>query len=476
MSSAKTIAKSTSFLFLAQIAEKVLSFFLIVAITRYLGDVGFGKYSFAFAFIGLSTMLSHMGLNTYIFREVAKDKSQTKKLVDNALTLKLFILIGFYIISAIIAKLWPRTNEIILAIFLVMIHEFFGTFNLLIKTIAQAYEKNQFVFYTTIIEKILALSFGFYVLTQGYGLYILLLALILANFITSIFWYIFSYKNFVKLSFSINLKLWWVLIKNSLPFWLTMVFQRIYYRIDSVMLTGMKNYAVNGWYNAAATLIMALTFVPTIIINSTFPAMSRFYHTKSKDLLRLLYQKTFYYLISIAVPMSIGISLLANRLILFIYKEQFIQSSIVLKILSWSLILVFINNLMGYFLNSINKQHLFTISTSICAGSNIILNFILIPSFSYIGASVATIITQSIHFLLLYYFTTKNGYSINLLEVSYKPVIAGILMGILILYLKSLPVIYIIPIATLCFFLILFLIKGIDKEEISLIKSFLPKF
>ncbi len=475
MSSAKTIAKNTCLLFSTDIFDKIISFLLVIIITRYLGSVGFGKYSFAFAFIGMFTMLSHMGLTTYILREISRDRSQTKKLVNNTLTLKLSILVGVYIIAIITTKYWPKTNEIILAILLVMVHEFFGIFNTLVRTIFNAYEKNQFVFYGTIIEKILALPLSFYVLSQSYGLYGLLIALILARFVASVFYYIVAQKKFVRLSFSIDLKFWGVLLKNSLPFWFTMIFRRIYYSTDTIMLTAMKNYAVTGWYNAASTLIGALTFIPTVIIKSTFPAMSRLHHTNSKDLLKLLYKKSFYYLFSIALPISIGISLLAQRLILFIYKEQFIQSGIVLMILSWALIFIFATNIIGYLLNSINKQHLFTISAGVCAVSNVVINLILIPKFSYIGASIATVITQVISFSMLYYFAARNGYPINLVKVSYKPIIAGIVMGALILYTSFLPVIYIIPIAAISYFIALYLIGGIGKEEINLIKSFLPK-
>jgi len=254
-----------------------------------------------------------------------------------------------------------------------------------------------------------------------------------------------------------------------------MIFDKIYGRIDIVMLSGIKGFAVTGWYSAASTLIVALSFIPGVIINATFPAMSRFHHMNSKDLLKLLYEKSFYYLLSLGLPLSIGISMLAQRIILFIYKEQFIESGLILNILSWSLVFVFVNYMMGYLLNSINKQHLFTISTAICAVANITLNFILIPRFSFVGASVATIVSQLINFFLLYYFTSKNGYFINLMKVSYRPFISGVAMAISIIYISFLPIIYIVPIAATSYFITLFILGGVGKEEIKLIRSFLNK-
>ncbi|MBU0628876.1 MAG: flippase [Nanoarchaeota archaeon] len=474
MSSARTIAKNAGFLFSTEIINKIISLVLVIIITRYLGSIGFGKYSFAFAFIGLVTMISHMGLTVYIFREIAKDKSKAESLVNNTLTLKFAITIVSYLISVLIALAWPKTNEILPVILLVMVHELFNAFNTLMGIVFKAFEKNQFVFYYTSIERIFSLGFSAYVLMTGNGIYTLLLALIASKLITSVYCYIVSYRKFVKLSLSFDYKMWHSLLTNSWPFWFTMIFQRIYYQISTVMLTAMKSYQATGWYNASSTLITALTFIPSVITHATFPAMSRFHHTDSKDYLKRLYKQSFYYLLVIGIPISIGVSLLANQIILWMYKEQFIESGKILAISSVVIVLIFLNENMGYLLNSINKQKLFTASTVICTTSAVILNIVLIPRFSYIGAAVATVITQIISFGILYYFTTKNNYPLNLIKISYKPIIAGIIMGALVIYIKFMPVIYIIPLAAMGYFAALFVMGGFGKEEIDVVKSFIP--
>lgn len=475
MSSAKTIAKNMGFLFLTQVLDKILSFFLIVLITRYLGDVGLGKYSFAFAFIGIFIAISNLGINVYVFREIAKDKLKAKKLVDNFLSLRVFMVIVLYVIITIISWKIPKTREIMSLLLLVMIHELFGTLNNIITIVYQAYEKNEFSVYSIIVEKSLALSFGAYVLITGYGLNTLLLALVIAKAISFIFYYTICYKKFVKISLGMDFRLWKMLIKDSIPFGLTKAFGIVNHEVDKVLLTMMKSYAITGLYSAAAKLVDAITLIPTIIVLATFPVMSRFYHTNLQDFSKLLYKKSMYYTISIALPITVGVSLLAQRLILFIYKGSVTDSWVVLQIMSWSLIFIFINYIMGYLLNSINKQHLFTISTGVCLLANVILNFLLIPRFGYTGTAIVAVTTQFLNFCLLYYFTIKNGYPLNLIKISYKPIIAGSLMGILILYLKMLPIICIIPIGAIIYFILLFLIRGIEKEEIELIKSFIPK-
>jgi O-antigen/teichoic acid export membrane protein len=432
MSSAEKIAKNVGFLFSTQVADKIISFFLVIIITRYLGDAGFGKYSFAFAFVGIIGILVHFGTSTYVLREVSKYKEKARKLISNAIGLRAFAQVIVFSIALLLARYWPKANEVLLAIFLVMVYSFFDLFNSSAKILFTAYEKNQFGLYATTIEKIITLLLSYLVLSMGYRLNALLFVFIVSSSLTTIYSYVIAKKRFMKISFSADMKTWKLLIKSSLPFWFTLLFQKIYYKTDTLMLTAMKNYEVTGWYNAASTLVLALTFIPTVIINAIFPAMSRFHHQNSKDLLKMLFRKSAYYLTIISIPIAIGISLLAPRLILFIYKKEFIESSVILMILSWSFVFICLNEIMGYLLNSINKQHFFTISNGICAFSNVILNILLIPSLSYVGAAFATVSTQIINFAALYYFTSKNGYSLNLFKISYKPIIAGIIMGIII--------------------------------------------
>jgi len=259
-----------------------------------------------------------------------------------------------------------------------------------------------------------------------------------------------------------------------MPFWFTLLFFRVYTKTDTLMLAAMKGFAVTGWYNAASKLIEALSFFPNVIINAVFPAMSRFHRT-SKELLKKLFQKTFYYLFVLSFPLTIGTSVLAHRFIFFIYKDQFIKAGTILQILIWAVLFLFVNQSMGYLLNAINKQKYFTIANGVCAFANITLNFALIPKFSYIGAAIATVITQVINFSLLYYFTLINGYKIDLIKTTFRPIIAGIIMGVSILYLNFLHILIVVPIAIILYFLALTLIGGFGKEEFDLVKSLIKR-
>ncbi len=470
-----TVLKNTVALFLAEIFGYLLSFFLIVAIARYLGDAGLGIYSFAFAFTGLFLILSDPGLSSLVIRDVSRDKSKAERYFENVASIKLILGIISMLLPIIIIFFIEKSVEIVVVVIIAAVASFFTRYIYAFTAFFKAYEKMEYEFWTRVVERVIAVSLGIYLLMKGYGLIALMLVFLLsysASFLLAAI--IFAKNKIAKFRLKADFALWKGLVKNALPFWMTALFITLYFKIDTVMLSLMQNYVVTGWYSAAYKIIDMFSKAPFIVVIALFPAMSRL-HAKSKEVLRSVYKRSFYYLFMLAFPLGIGMWLIASRVILFIYKEAFSESAVVLQILVIALVFIFVNYLMGYLLDSIKKQVLFTIATGIGLFINVTLNLILIPLYSYIGASIATVITEVAVFGLLFYFTKKEGYPINLAEILPKPVMAGVIMGLFISQFYMLHLFLLIFLSIIIYFGVLYLIKGIGKEETGIIKSFIKE-
>ena len=76
-------AKNTAAIFTAQVVVLILCLALSISIARNLGAVVFGKYSFALAFTAVFAVYSDLGYSTLRIIEVARDKSQASKNLNN---------------------------------------------------------------------------------------------------------------------------------------------------------------------------------------------------------------------------------------------------------------------------------------------------------------------------------------------------------------------------------------------------------
>jgi len=85
MNTVQTIAKNTGVLAISQVITSILGFVLLIYLARYLGEVGFGKYSFAVSFTALFSIVANLGINNYIIRELARNKELTNEYLTNVL-------------------------------------------------------------------------------------------------------------------------------------------------------------------------------------------------------------------------------------------------------------------------------------------------------------------------------------------------------------------------------------------------------
>ena len=97
----------------------------------------------------------------------------------------------------------------------------------------------------------------------------------------------------------------------------------------------------------------------------------------------------------------------------------------ILQIFGWVLAFMFLNFFMERMLISGNKQLLMVTIAAITLIVNVLLDLALIPSMSYIGAGIATLISEIVLFTLSFYFVSKYISSFALSKVIPKPIIAG---------------------------------------------------
>ena len=240
------------------------------------------------------------------------------------------------------------------------------------------------------------------------------------------------------------------------------------------MISIMRGAAETGLYNASYRLLDALYFIPAAVIGAVFPAMSRL-HISSKTVLQGLYKKAFYYLLVLALPMAIGATLVAERLMHFMYGSDFLGASIALKILIWAEAAIFLSSLTGHLMNATNRQLVFTFTTAAAAVLNILLNLYMIKVWGFLGAAISTLITEFFVLAVLIYFARKSGFSFNVLRMALRPVLAAITMALVIFALLQFHVLIIVIAAIVSYFVVLLAVKGIAKEELSLAKSFLKR-
>ncbi|VAV85781.1 hypothetical protein MNBD_DELTA01-1967 [hydrothermal vent metagenome] len=484
MTTVKRIARNATLLLLAQIVGYALGFFYIIYTARYLGAEDFGVLSFALALTAIFAILTDIGLQPLTVREVARDKTLASKYLANLTFTKIILSVITFALIAIVINVMDYPIKTVATVYIVTLSILVTSFTTMIYSIFQAYERMEFQSAGLIINSsimlvgaIIAIKINLDV--RAFAALYLLSSTICLFYSIAIVRINFKevFIGWLDLQLHIDPAFLRTTIKKAVPFGFGVFFVLMFYWIDSVMLSYIKGDAAVGWYNAPFRIVLVLLLIPQSLIVALYPVMSKFYNT-SEDSLTLSFQKSLKYLAMLGLPIGVAITLLAKQIILLTFGQEYINSVAPLQILVWSSVLIFVTMPFGNLLNCQNKQLVVTKVCGLYVPLNIILNLILIPRYSLIGAGIATVLTQLFGSFLLVYWTLKvrsKIYDNKAIIILSKFLVSSLIMGLFILYFQYLSLIIILPLAGLLYFLVLFIIKGIDSGDLTLLKSVIQR-
>ena len=475
MSEIKTLFKNVSWVTTSQVIVNLCAFFWTIAIARYLGVNDYGILSFAISFTVLLGMGTDIGMSTFATREISKDRSKTHKFINNVLPFKIILSIALFIVTALILILLGYNKLTIEVALIISIETIFICMIKFIGGVFQAYENQKINSIGEMIAAILLLIFTFIVIMFDWGLIGVALSYALAYLIFLLHMIFNMNKSFGIPKFEWDFKFWKETAIKSIPFGLSIFFYTVYFSIDIVMIQMMAGDYATGLYNSAYKIVSVFAAFYVIYQYVIFPLMSKLY-AENTDLLKLSFEQAFKYSLLILLPISIGVYFYSPYIINLIYSSQYALASPAMQILIWTVVFLFINGVATSLLNSIGKEVSVTKIYLVAAIFNIVLNYLTIPVWSYIGASVTTVLSEILILVLMMYSISKTEYKpdLSLLKTIFKLVICGIILAI-VLYLINVSLWLAIPIGLVVYVLALFITRTIDDTDKYIINELLNR-
>ena len=483
-----SIIKNTSFLLTAHFAGRILTFILTIILPRYLtnGFDDLGRYFTALWLANLLAALTELGLYTPIIREVAADRSKASQIISNALVIRLLLSIFAFITLVILAK-FMYSSDMTPIIYLLGISETISALTQLFWRIFRAYERMEFEALSLILERVIIFSVGLAVVIIKRSIIafcMVALGASIFNFIVTLSIMLWKFSR-PSLKF-LDVKLCVYLLKQALPFALSGVISTIYLRVDGLMLKqilGERGNQAMGWYGTGYNFIMSLTILPGAFMGAVFPVMSRMYGS-SANAMNSLYTKSMKLIIIIAFPIAVGGTFLADKIVLllyptgrFSYQDQASLSRI-MEILIWACALTFLNFVFITIFRAANKRRAFLIVMTSSVSVNIISNFILIPIYRHIGPAISMVISESILMISGFWYINKYVCKLNEFSFIVKSAFASMGMAILLFVWKymlnfseNVPLLLIIIIGIIVYFAFLLVLKGVNREDINMLKG-----
>ena len=454
------IFKNTSSLFSAHLIGRLGSLVITVwLMPRYFTESELGGYFWAIALTNLIAILTELGIQNPLVREMTLHLQQTRHYLGNALIVRCILSIIAYSIMLTSGTLL-YTSIIVEMIIFLGLAEIANSIAQLYRCVFRAYEEMKYEALTVVAERGVFLFVSGGAILFGYGLVTVCQVMLVASCINLILSVGFTRLRFTQLRFQPSWKIVKVLMQQALPFAIGNLLNLLYFRGDAIMLPILSSEGIdaNTWYGLAYTIVNAFTILPgAFMMGAMFPVLSRAWE-REKGRFPSAYTFSIRWMVLCGLPFAVGLSTLSPEITAVLFptytSEQVNKIATALQWLSWSGGLIFITTVVLAVLRATDKRRAFSVLMGTTAFLNICLNLYLIPRFSHVGAAIAMVISEAYVLVFGIGYISRNIVKFRetfpIMPTLLKAVVLSVVMGVGLVLLKGfLSVWVLIPLAVL---------------------------
>ena len=347
-------------------------------------------------------MMTLYGLQTYGTKEVAKnkdDKGKIQSLVGNIIGLRLIIAMISFLLIILIAIFANKGTVFTYVLIIYGITLFPIAFN--IDWFYSGISEMQYNARYNIVKSIIPVIILVLFLNGDEKFYIIPIGTFMGMLMASIYHLIVYRKKSYELTIKFKPHSNIYYLKAAFPFFLSGMLSMINCNVDTIIIGFLRSDSELALYSTGYKIIFFLISLISIIYIPIFPNLISYYSNKEFEKLKELLSYLSKIIVMIAVPIFIGSIMLSKEIIVFLFKERYLDSYVSFNILSFYILILFFREIYAYSLNAWGKEKVYLKIVSISSLLNLILNFILIPKFGINAAAITTVISEILNFILM---------------------------------------------------------------------------
>lgn len=474
MSLTKKIAYNT----IIQIIGRVFSIFFGVVtvgiITRHLGVAGYGMYTKVFTFFQIFGVILDLGLYNVTLKYISHENDENSEIIVNKiLTLRLLLNLLFLITPffCLFLNYEPVVKQ---SIFIFSFAYLLSGVTQVLSVLLQKKLNTAPIILGEIASRLVYLILVFAIYKSGLGLVEIIVANIIITIINTIIVCIGA-KKYIKLKLIFDKEFFKEVLKNCWPFALSIIFNLVYFRADTFLLTVLKSNEDVGIFSAAYKVLEIYISIPALFVSLILPILDASYKNKDLERFNRITQKTFDFFLIIIIPLIVGGFLLSSDIMTLLAGKAFVNSGPILAILCIVMGIITISALYTNTVIAVNEQKRMTLMYLIAAILSLILYGIFIPIFSYHAIPYLKIVIEGFILISAFILTERRIKKFPSFKNLIKIIFSSAVMGLFIYYLKNSfnkGIFITLPVGIIIYFLSLFLVGGIDK---SIIKDIIKK-
>lgn len=458
--------RNTVVVLAAKVVARLVALVTVLATLRYLQPAGYGAFATLVNYTAIVSVVLDLGFNVLFVREGARHPKEIQRYLRNVMSIRLLMSVASLGLLAATLAL-AGLESLLVPGFLLMV---FTSYSTLLRNGLYAVQHLGYEAIAVVLESLVL--FGFVIVGiityQGVSYFVWAYAAQYA-FSCVYFAVVLAAKRIAFIGWRFELPLAREWFWKGLPFALTYVLTILYFRLDQPLIYALRPHVEAGWYGAAYKPFESLLFIPITFLSIVFPVLSVYHRERPGELLDAV-NRFYKALLLIGWPMSVGIFLLAHPLTRLLFGVSYAESEPALRILALTLGFAFVNNAFIGALSATDHQSSFTWAAGWSLVANLALNLSLIPTFGYIGASWATVATEIVLGLAGWTLTARHIGHVAVLQLSWRVVLAGLLMGAVVFPVRDMGGVAIavpVIVGAVVYTAAVLLLRALTSDEVS---------
>mgnify|MGYP001169649523 CR=1 FL=1 len=375
------------------ILERFFFFLIFLIIAREYSADSFGELITVFSLANIFAIIFDLGIPLFLQKEFSSGEKKSPDIAVNAIAVSIFLFPVYFILLTTYQQLiFPDLSFGLFAYTSILVY-IFSVSNLISKALSGLKD-----FHSQFKALLFSRSFAFTVfiifaviLKAELSLLIIILT---AGAVIQLSYLIRALRlNHIKLSlYYINLNASKSILKLSLPLGLAVLFNFLYDKIDIILISKIINFESTAFYSVGYGIYKSSALIYSFLFITGLNKIS--YLSRNKKAVKLFYKKYLSLLLPVCITLTAVLFLFAGNIIEFFYTDKFSDSVLILKILSFAVTGLALNNLTGVMLNGLGLYRQNMNVTFIGLILNITLNIIFLPVYGIAGAAVITVLTE----------------------------------------------------------------------------------
>ena len=430
----------------------------------------FGKYQWVLAFAMIAQLVADSGLPRMMIREIAKDPACVGKITGAAAGLIWFISLIICLIVGVVAFFLPFERDMKIAIMLMTLATLATFHGAGYSAVLRAFEDNELNYLGFILRQVLLLVFILIMLYLRTGLLGFVLAHLTSSVLIWNFYHLVVSKFYTKVKLQIDLPLWKELFVTAIPMGGGVMLRQLALHIDIFVLGLMTNMKTVGLFGGPYRLSWSLRTLPQTLSLPLYPLYSRTAHF-SPQRFGEVYRQSLKFFTLISVPFAAFFMAWSKPLLTLALGTRFLEALPAMRLLGLGLIPFFVSCLFQYLFAALDAQKGFFAWTLVGSVVRVVLLVTLIPRYHppYVAPAIAFLCAEVLTVALWIIQLHKLGYPAHIVQLLWRPLAAGVAMGLILLSCLNSPLLWQLGGAVLSIIvygLLLWVLRTFSSEEI----------